>query len=152
MAGCRKITGYIMKNHYMKTQTRSVVVAGLFFFLFSFPQTPVFFGITSSAAQAAEAREIPAKGMVTMVDLGAKKCVPCKMMAPILEKVEKDYQGRAVIHFYDVWENREPAMRFGIRAIPTQIFFDKDAKEVYRHEGFMSEADIVSQLAKMGVK
>ncbi len=141
-----------MKNRYVKTEAGPLIIAGLFFFLFSFLQTPVFFGLTSSAAQAAEIKEIPAKGMVTMVDLGAKSCVPCKMMAPILEKLEKAYQGRAVIHFYDVWENREPAMRFGIRAIPTQIFFDKDGKEVYRHVGFMSEEDIVKQLTKMGVK
>ena len=139
-----------MKKHYMKTRVGSVVVT--LFFLYSFSQAPVFTDLTSSAAQAAEGKDIPSKGMVTMVDLGAKKCVPCKMMAPILEKVEKTYQGRAVIHFYDVWEDREPATRFGIRGIPTQIFFDKDAKEVYRHVGFMSEADIVSQLTKMGVK
>jgi thioredoxin 1 len=152
MAGCSKITGNNMKNHYMKTPAGSVIIAGLLIFLFSFLQAPFFSSLTLSAAQAAETKEIPAKGMVTMVDLGAKKCVPCKMMAPIMEKVEKDYQGKAVIHFYDVWEDREPATRFGIRGIPTQIFFDKNAKEVYRHVGFMSEADIVSQLTKMGVK
>lgn len=101
---------------------------------------------------AADKLEIPVKGMVTMIDLGADKCVPCKMMAPILEKVKKDYDGRAVIHFYDVWKDREPAVRYGIRAIPTQIFFDKEGKEVNRHEGFMSEADIVSMLKKLGVK
>ena len=128
------------------------MITGLLLFFFSFLQAPFFPSLTLSTAQAAEAKEIPTKGMVTMVDLGAKKCVPCKMMAPIMEKVEKAYQGRAVIHFYDVWEDREPAERFGIRGIPTQIFFDKDAKEVYRHVGFMSEADIVSQLTKMGVK
>lgn len=136
----------------MKTSAGSVFVAGLFVFLFSFLQVSFSSSFTSYAAQASETQEIPAKGMVTMVDLGAKKCLPCKMMAPILEKVEKAYRGRAVIHFYDVWEDREPATRFGIRGIPTQIFFDKDAKEVYRHVGFMSEADIVSQLTKMGVK
>jgi len=141
-----------MKNHYMKTQAGSVIAAGLLIFLFSFLQAPFFFGMTTSAAQAAETKEIPAKGMVTMVDLGAKKCVPCKMMMPVMEKIEKTYQGKALIHFYDVWEDREPATRFGIRGIPTQIFFDKDAKEVYRHVGFMSEEDIVSQLTKMGVK
>ena len=137
-----------MKNHYMKTQAGSVIIAGLLIFLFSFLQPPFFSGLTSSAAQAAETKEIPAKGMVTMVDLGAKKCVPCKMMAPIMEKVEKDYQGKAVIHFYDVWEDREPATRFGIQGIPTQIFFDKDAKEVYRHVGFMSEETLSASLPK----
>lgn len=100
----------------------------------------------------AEKGTIPAKGNVTMIDLGAKSCIPCKMMAPILERVEKEYAGKAVIHFYDVWKDREPAVRFGIRVIPTQIFFNMEAREVYRHEGFMSEDDIVHQLSKMGVK
>jgi thioredoxin 1 len=86
-----------------------------------------------------------------MIDLGANECVPCKMMAPIMEKVEKMYKDKAAIVFIDVWKDKAPARRFGIRAIPTQIFFDKEGKEVYRHEGFMSEAAIVSQLKKMGV-
>jgi len=108
--------------------------------------------VLSIPAYADKNDNIPAKGTVTMIDLGAKSCIPCKMMAPILEKMEKKYAGKAVIHFYDVWKDREPAVRFKIRVIPTQIFFDKNAKEVYRHEGFMSEANIVSQLSKMGVK
>lgn len=112
----------------------------------------VILTVFSLAGYAADPPEIPVKGMVTMIDLGADKCVPCKMMAPILEKVKKDYEGRAVIHFYDVWKDREPAVRYKIRAIPTQIFFDRDGKEVYRHEGFMNEADIVSVLKKLGVK
>ncbi|MFH0728622.1 MAG: thioredoxin family protein [Pseudomonadota bacterium] len=141
-----------MKNNRTKKQIRIGIVSGLFIFLFSFLQAPFFFGLTSFDAQAAETGEIPAKGMVTMIDLGAKKCIPCKMMAPIMEKLEKAYQGKAIIHFFDIWENPEPGKRFGIRAIPTQIFFDKDTKEVFRHEGFMSEEDIVGQLAKMGVK
>ncbi len=101
---------------------------------------------------AAFGDNIPSKGTVTMIDLGAKACVPCKMMAPILVKMEKEYAGRAVIHFYDVWKDREPALKFKIRVIPTQVFFDREAKEVYRHEGFMSEDEIIRQLAKMGVK
>jgi thioredoxin 1 len=96
--------------------------------------------------------EVPVKGMVTMVDLGAKTCIPCKMMTPILEKLEKEYAGRAAVVFFDVWKDRAPAHRFGIRAIPTQIFFDKEGKEVFRHEGFLSEAEIVRQFKDMGVK
>jgi len=96
-------------------------------------------------------KTVPVKGMVTMVDLGAKKCIPCKMMAPILVKLEKDYKGRAAKIFLDVWEDSAPAKRFGIRAIPTQIFFDKKGEEVWRHEGFMSEKDIIKQLTQMGV-
>ncbi len=96
--------------------------------------------------------QVPTKGIVTMIDLGAHKCIPCKMMAPILKKLKTEYDGKASIIFIDVWEHREQASRFGIRAIPTQIFFDKDGREVYRHVGFMGEDAIVRQLEEMGVR
>ena len=96
-------------------------------------------------------KDVPTKGIVTMLDLGANACIPCKMMAPILKKMEKKYDGKAAIIFIDVWKYRDQAKRFGIRLIPTQIFFDAKGKEVYRHEGFMSAAPIVAQLEKMGV-
>jgi thioredoxin 1 len=96
--------------------------------------------------------EVPVKGMVTMIDLGAKKCIPCKMMAPILVKLEKEYAGRVAVVFFDVREDAAPARRFGIRSIPTQIFFDKDGREVYRHEGFLSEEEIVRRFKDMGIK
>lgn len=96
--------------------------------------------------------EVPVKGMVTMVDIGAKECIPCKMMAPIMEELEKEYKGRAAIIFIDVWKYRDQAQKFGIRAIPTQIFYDIDGKEVMRHVGFMDKNTIVAQLEKMGVK
>jgi thioredoxin 1 len=113
--------------------------------------TMVAMSLATGTARGAEIPDIPVKGMVTLVDLGANSCVPCKMMAPILEKLEKDYKSRAAIVVIDVWKNKDQATRFGVRAIPTQIFFDKEGKEVYRHMGFMSEKDIVAQLKKMGV-
>jgi thioredoxin 1 len=94
---------------------------------------------------------VPVKGMVTMVDLGADKCVPCKLMAPILVELQEEYQGRAAIIFLDVWKDKKPADRFGVQAIPTQIFFDARGKERYRHVGLMSKESIVAQLKKMGV-
>ena len=106
----------------------------------------------SVAPAMALAGKIPVPGMVTMVDLGAKKCVPCKMMAPILEALEKEYQGRAAIVFIDVWENPEAAKEYGIQVIPTQIFYDAGGREVLRHQGFMSREAIVAQLGKIGVK
>ncbi len=109
-------------------------------------------GSVISPAASAELKNIPVQGMVTMVDLGAKRCIPCKMMAPILERLEKRYAGKAAIIFLDVWENTKPAHYFGIRAIPTQIFFDKAGKEITRHIGFMSEEAIVARLKSMGVQ
>jgi thioredoxin 1 len=101
---------------------------------------------------AAAPLAVPVKGMVTMVDLGAGECIPCKMMAPILAKMEKVYAGKAAVVFLDVWKDQAPARRFGIRAIPTQIFFDKSGREVYRHVGFLSEKDIMSKFDDLGVK
>jgi len=110
------------------------------------------FGSQAHMALASGFEDVPVKGMVTMIDLGATSCIPCKMMAPIIEKVEKDYKGKAAIVFIDVWKHKEQASRFGIRAIPTQVFFNEGGREVYRHVGFMPEKDIVDQLNKMGVK
>ncbi len=110
-------------------------------------------GVCRSANDAG-VPEVPVKGKVTMLDIGAKECIPCKMMAPIMEELEKEYHetGRAAIFFIDVWKHRDQAQRFGLRAIPTQIFYDKDGKEVMRHEGFMDKKAIVAVLEKLGVK
>ena len=125
---------------------------GMVMKLFGFWVLFLFVTLTNTHVLAGDSVEVPVEGMVTMVDLGAKKCIPCKMMAPILEKVEKEYEGKAAIVFIDVWKHRDEAKRFHIQAIPTQIFYDRDGNEVHRHVGFMDEAAIVAQLRKMGVK
>ena len=98
----------------------------------------------------AEARQAPAAPR--LVDLGADKCIPCKMMAPILEELEKEYQDKAAILFVDVWENPDAGAKYGIKLIPTQIFYNAEGKEVLRHEGFLDKATIVNELQKLGVK
>jgi thioredoxin 1 len=92
---------------------------------------------------------IPVPGTVTLVDLGARSCKPCKMMAPILEELEKTYKGRAAILFIDVWQNHATAEKFDVSIIPTQIFFNAEGKEVYRHVGFMDKQSIVRRLEYM---
>nr|WP_240744930.1 thioredoxin family protein [Desulforhopalus sp. IMCC35007] len=107
---------------------------------------------SASVVVAKQHLEIPVSGMVTMVDLGAKKCIPCKMMAPIMEELEAEYKGRAAIVFIDVWENPNAGNDYGISLIPTQIFYDAKGNEVLRHEGFYDKASIISELTKLGVK
>jgi thioredoxin 1 len=87
-----------------------------------------------------------------LLDLGAKKCIPCKMMAPILEELTKEYAGVMDVEFIDVWlkENAEKAQKYNIQSIPTQIFFDADGKELWRHEGFISKEDIFKQWKTLG--
>ncbi|PLX85528.1 MAG: thioredoxin [Desulfuromonas sp.] len=87
-----------------------------------------------------------ASGRPAMVDFGAGTCVPCKKMKPILEQAEKDYAGRAAIIFVDVHEEGDVARPYGIRLIPTQIFFDPAGREVSRHVGFMDREGIDGNL------
>ncbi len=96
--------------------------------------------------------DVPVKGMVTMLDIGADKCIPCRMMAPILRELEEAYKDRVAIVFIDVWKNKGQEKKFGIRAIPTQIFYDKEGKEVQRHEGFMDKTQIVAVFRELGVR
>jgi thioredoxin 1 len=86
-----------------------------------------------------------------LLDLGATKCIPCKMMAPILEEMKTKYNGKLQVDFIDVWENPDEAKKSGIRVIPTQIFYDASGKELYRHEGFFSKEDIIGKWKEFGV-
>jgi thioredoxin 1 len=103
------------------------------------------------AAMRATAAE-PATMLPRLVDLGASKCVPCKMMAPVLDELGKEYAGQLTVVFIDVWEKREEADRYGIRMIPTQIFYDATGKERFRHEGFMAKKDILAKWQELGVE
>ena len=86
-----------------------------------------------------------------LVDLGASKCVPCKMMAPILEGLKKEFTGRMDVEFIDVWQNPDAGKEYGIRVIPTQIFYKLDGKEAFRHEGFFGKEDILAKWKELGV-
>ena len=91
-------------------------------------------------------------GKPTVIDLGARSCIPCKKMAPILEGLSKEYQGKANILFIDVREDSAAGNRFKVRMIPTQIFFNAQGKEVNRHIGFMDKADLLKELKAAGLK
>lgn len=87
-----------------------------------------------------------------LLDLGAKQCIPCKKMAPILDELTKEYKGVFDVEFIDVWqpENKEKAKAHGVQSIPTQIFFDVTGNELWRHEGFLSKEDILKKWKELG--
>jgi len=93
-----------------------------------------------------------ASGKPSVVDFGAKGCIPCDKLAPILETLRTKYEARANVVFVSVREEQVLAARYGIQSIPVQIFFDKQGKEVFRHVGFYPQEAIEKQLAEMGVK
>lgn len=104
--------------------------------------------------QAATPKEYTGPAKVTFVEIGSVKCIPCKMMQPVMEKVEKTYPGQVKIVFHDVWtpEGRPQGMKYGIRAIPTQVFLDRKGKEYFRHEGFFPFEEVEKILKRQGVK
>jgi thioredoxin 1 len=93
----------------------------------------------------------PEKKLPRLLDLGAKKCVPCKMMAPLLEELATEFKGRLDVEFIDVWENPGAAEQYGIQSIPTQIFYDADGKEFFRHVGFYPKEDILARFKEKGI-
>lgn len=86
-----------------------------------------------------------------LVDLGAGKCSSCKMMSAVLDELKITYAGKLNVVFIDVWENEQAAKQYDIRMIPTQIFYDAEGKELFRHEGFFAKEDILAKWKELGV-
>jgi len=104
------------------------------------------------SAPAAAVTQALASGRPTVIDLGARTCVQCRKMAPILESMATEYRGKAGVLFIDVSADPGAAERFRVRMIPTQVFFDAQGKEVKRHVGYMDKAGIVKELKSAGLK
>ncbi len=68
-------------------------------------------------------KETIASNSLVVVDFWAEWCGPCKMIGPIVEDLAKEYEGKAVIGKLDVDENPQVCEDFGIRNIPTLLFF-----------------------------
>ena len=112
--------------------------------------------ISAGCATSKKSTKPPAKPAVKklpkLLDLGATKCIPCKMMAPILDELAKEYKGQLDVQFIDVWKDSKAAEKYKIQSIPTQIFYDAKGKEFFRHVGFFSKEDILKTFEKQGIK
>jgi thioredoxin 1 len=76
-----------------------------------------------------------------VVDLWATWCGPCRMIAPIVTELANEYDGKIVVGKCDVEENDDLAMEFGIRNIPTILFF-KGGELVDKHVGAITKGDL----------
>ncbi|MFC2060962.1 thioredoxin family protein [Elusimicrobiota bacterium] len=108
--------------------------------------------IKSTVSVISEAEKEKIK--VTFVELGSVKCIPCKMMQPVMDEIEKEYAGQVDVVFHDVWtpEGQPYAEQYRIRSIPTQVFLDKDGKEFHRHIGYYPKEEIEKVLKTQGVE
>jgi thioredoxin 1 len=108
--------------------------------------------IGPEASESAAGRGAVAEARLPrLVDLGSNTCIPCKMMAPILTELKEEYAGALVVEVIDVRENRLAAAEHRIRVIPTQIFYDAQGAERFRHEGFMSKEALLIKWRELGV-
>jgi thioredoxin 1 len=90
--------------------------------------------------------------IIAVVDVGAQKCIPCKMMIPVLDQLKKEYKGKLLVEFVDVWKYPSAKTKYRIKMIPTQILYDAKGKEISRHEGYFPKEDVLGEFKKHGIK
>jgi thioredoxin 1 len=103
---------------------------------------------------AAASNAVAADSVVTFIELGSVNCIPCRMMQPVMRQVEQKYGGRVKVIFYDIWTpvGRPFAQKYSVKAIPTQVFLDRNGKEYFRHIGYFPFENVEQVLKKGGVR
>jgi thioredoxin 1 len=124
-------------------------------------------GAPGNAGTTASTRPVPQPGVVlettsldidfskhtvTFIELGAKSCIPCKAMQPVMKDLAAEYRDQLLVLFYDVWEDNKPAAHYKVMGIPTQVFLDAEGKEFHRHIGFYAKEEIRKVLESRGLK
>jgi thioredoxin 1 len=113
----------------------------------------LLFAVTSCQNKTKPVAKVE-KPLVTFIELGSVRCIPCQKMQSVMKSVETKFGPQVKVVFYDVWtEAGKPyAKTYKINLIPTQVFLDKNGKEYFRHEGYFPEEDLIKILNKQGVK
>lgn len=121
--------------------------------------------------------QLKSYGLPVLIEFGAEDCQPCREMAPIIEALNTELQGRAIVRFADVWKEPDLAKDLPLTVIPTQLFIDSNGKPFMpddaerlgldfnifedgatrehaftTHEGAVSKEKLVAVLEEMGMK
>ena len=89
--------------------------------------------------------ELEASESLLVIDFGAEWCGPCRTIAPIIEELATEYEGKANICKCDVEENDPISTKYGVRNLPT-IVFVKGGEIVDRHVGSISKTDLIAKI------
>lgn len=98
----------------------------------------------------APAAERP-KVLPRMLELGSVNCIPCKMMVPVMDALRQEYGDKLKVEFVDIMQDQAVAEKYRIQSIPTQILFDREGQEVFRHLGFWPKEEIVAKFKELGL-
>jgi thioredoxin 1 len=136
-----------------------VLIAGLLLVSGCALSTPSPTAPTVTAAQGSdsESTSIPlpqalTNSRPTLAEFGRGTCIPCQEMKPILDELAVQYRSRLNVSIVSVDDYRQLTNFYKVMAIPTQIGFDSNGKEVFRHVGFWPKDQIISQLRKLGIQ
>lgn len=107
----------------------------------------------SAFSQEISSESEKAKKLPRLLDFGSKQCKACKAMEVVLEACKAKHSDEFDTEFIDVWksENQTFAQDHQIQSIPTQVFFNEEGKEIFRHTGFISEEAILAKWAELGI-
>lgn len=92
--------------------------------------------------------EVINSGLPVLVDLWAEWCGPCRMIGPVIEEIADEYQGRLKVGKLDVDQNQKTAGQYGVRSIPTLLFF-KGGELVEEVVGAQSKAKLIQVIEKI---
>lgn len=93
-------------------------------------------------------QEVINSSVPVLVDFWAEWCMPCRMLAPTIDELAREYVGKVKVGKVDTDSNRDTAMKFSIQAIPTVILF-KDGQSVRKFVGLTNKKDFVAELQKL---
>ena len=144
----KQIVSYVLQDKQQRFVDQYIQTLGL--------KMEILVSDSWTKQQAVNAKDNPldmarAAGKPTLAIFSAASCCGPDKMIPIRDALLKKYDTKINIVYIEPRQEQILAARYGIRAIPTQIFYDKTGKEFFRHSGFFSEKDIIGKLSEMGV-
>lgn len=84
-----------------------------------------------------------------VIDFGADWCGPCRLLSPVIDELAVKYEGRVIIGKVDVDNNNLIVSQFGIRNVPTVLFFNKDKEMVDKQVGATQKAAFIEKIEKL---